>query len=161
VPGRCPNYRLVKIHRSYTVGGIASLLDLHKNTVRHWIKNGLLTIDRKRPTLVCGRDLITFLKARRAGKRQMCPIGYLYCFRCRSPRFPAGSMAEYIPVTEKIGNLMAICPDCDCLMYRCVSVAKLSEFLVILDITFPQALQRLTEISQPTVNSDLRGDARP
>jgi hypothetical protein len=34
---RYPNYRLVKIHRNYTVEEIARLLKVHKNTVRGWI----------------------------------------------------------------------------------------------------------------------------
>jgi transposase len=42
---RHPNYRLVKIHRSYAVEEIAKLFGIHKNTVRCWVKDGLATID--------------------------------------------------------------------------------------------------------------------
>ena len=157
---RHPNYRRVKIHRSYKVEEIANVFGVHKNTVRGWIKNGLPTIDRKRPTLILGLELAAFFQARRAQKRQPCPIGYMYCFRCRSPKSPAGGMAEYVPVTEKVGNLIAICSACDCLMHRCVGRAALAEFLARMDITFPQALRRLSEISQPSVNSDLRGEVQ-
>jgi hypothetical protein len=65
-------------------------------------------------------------------------------------------MVECQPVTEKIGNLTAICPECNSMMNRRVSMAKLGEFLGKMDITFPQALRQLGEINQPTVNSDLR-----
>ena len=34
VKKRHPNHRLVKIYHSYTVGEIATLFDIHKNTVR-------------------------------------------------------------------------------------------------------------------------------
>ena len=38
---RRPNYRLVKIYRNYTVEEVASLLSVHKNTVRGWIKRSV------------------------------------------------------------------------------------------------------------------------
>ena len=59
------------------------------------------------------------------------------------------------PSTEKIGNLIAICPDCDCIINRRVSLAKLEQVQGKMDITFPQALRHISESNQPTVNSDL------
>jgi predicted DNA-binding protein (UPF0251 family) len=41
---KLPNYRLVKIHRIYTVEDAARCLAVHKNTVRRWIKAGLPTV---------------------------------------------------------------------------------------------------------------------
>ena len=137
---RNPNHRLVKIHRSYTVGEIAELFDNHKNTVRRWIKEGLPTIDDKRPMLILGHDLAAFLKARRIRNKRPCKPGELYCVRCRTPKSPAGDMAEYSPITEKFGNLIAICPDCDAIMNRRVSLAKIGEFLGKVDISFTEAL---------------------
>ena len=52
---RRPNYRLVKIHRNYTVEEVARLFGTHNNTVRAWVKAGLPTCDGKRPTLILGR----------------------------------------------------------------------------------------------------------
>jgi hypothetical protein len=49
-------------------------------------------------------------------------------------------MAEYLPMTEKLGNLMAICPDCTSMMYRRVSLGNLELIRGKMDITFPQAL---------------------
>ena len=153
---RHPNHRRVKVHRSYTVGEIASLFGIHKNTVRAWVKAGLPTCDNKRPVLILGRDLIAFLQARRAKNKRPCRAGEIYCVRCRSPRSPAGDMADYVPVTEKFGKLTAICPNCDCIIYRCVNLANLELVQGEMDITFPKALRRLSESNQPTVNSDLK-----
>ena len=41
MPRRGPNYRLVKIHRNYTVEEAARMFGIHKNTVRAWIEAGL------------------------------------------------------------------------------------------------------------------------
>ncbi len=65
-------------------------------------------------------------------------------------------MADFSPVTDKFGNLMAICPDCDTIINRRVSLAKLGEVCEKMDITFPQALQHIVESAKPTINSDLR-----
>lgn len=152
---RHPNHRLVKIHRSYTVEEIAKLFGIHKNTVRGWVKVGLNTIDDKRPMLILGHDLVAFLQARRLKNKQTCKPGEIYCVRCRTPKFPAADMAEYLPVTEKFGNLIAICPDCDAIMNRRVSLARISQVCGRMDITFPQAMRHIVESTKPTVNSDL------
>ena len=153
---RYPNPRLVKIHRSYTVEEIARLLDKHKNTVRNWVKDGLATIDDKRPMLILGPDLVEFIKKRRAKNRQSCKPGQLYCVRCRAPKFPWGDMADYEPVTEKFGNLTAICPDCESNINRRVSLARIWEVCGNIDITFPEEVRHIVKRTKPSVKSDLR-----
>jgi hypothetical protein len=153
---RHPNYRLVKIHRSYTVEEIAKLFGVHKNTVRRWVKDGLATTDDKRPMLILGHVLVAFLRARRTKNKQTCKPGEIYCVRCRAPKPPAGDMAEYSPITEKFGNLVAICPDCDAIMNRHVSLAKIGQIIGKIDISFPEEVRQLIERANPTVNSDLR-----
>lgn len=136
---RHPNYRLVKIHRNYYVEEIAKLFGKHRNTVRDWIKRGLPTSDRKRPLLILGRDLAAFLQARRLKNKRTCQPGEIYCVRCRAPQKPAGDMAECQVSTATLGNLIGICPKCDCMMYRRVNLAKLEQVRGKLDITMTQA----------------------
>jgi len=155
---RHPNHRLVKIHRSYTVEEITCLFGVHKNTVRGWVKAGLAVSDDKRPMLILGYDLAAYLQARRVKNKQTCKPGEIYCVRCRAPKFPAADMAEYSPVTEKFGNLVAICPNCNSIMNQRVSIAKLGQIAGTLDITYPQAQRHIVESTKPTVNSDLRGE---
>ena len=152
---RHPNHRLAKIHRNYTVEEIARLFDVHRNTVREWVKRGLPTSDGRRPILILGRDLVAFLSARRAKNKQTCQPGEIYCVRCRAPKAPAGDMADYAPLTAKLGNLIAICAECETLIYRRVSLVKLDQWRGKLDITMPKALQHIDESAQPSVNSDL------
>jgi len=153
---RHPNPRLPKIHRTYTVEEVAALFGVHRNTVREWVKRGLPTNDDRRPMLILGRDLVAFLHARRAKNKQTCQPGEIYCVRCRAPKAPAGDMADYQPVTETLGNLIAICSDCEAIIYRRVNLTKLEQVRGKLDITMPQALPHIDESAQPCVNSDLR-----
>ena len=64
-------------------------------------------------------------------------------------------MADYQPLTETQGNLIAICADCETLMYRRVSLAKLEQVRGKLDIIMPQALPHIDESAMHSVNSDL------
>jgi hypothetical protein len=153
---RYPNHRLVKIHRSYTVEEVAKFLGIHKNTVRRWVKDGLATIDYKRPMLILGHVMVEFLRVRRTKNKQTCKPGELYCVRCRVPRIPAGDWAEYSTVNEKLGNLIGICPDCDSIMNRRVSLAKIGQVCGNLDITLSEELQHIVKIIKPSVNCDLR-----
>jgi Helix-turn-helix domain len=151
---RRPNYRLVKIHRSYTVEEVALLFGTHKNTVRAWVKAGLPTSDSRRPTLILGRELAAYLQARRAMNKRPCKPGEIYCVRCRTPKRPAGNIAEYQPISATVGNLLAICPDCEGMIYRRTSSAKLSPMQATLDITFPEAGRQVSGSNAPIVNSD-------
>jgi hypothetical protein len=153
---RQPNHRLVKIHRNYTAEEIADLFRLHKNTVRRWVKDGLAAIDDRRPMLILGHILVAFLQARRSRNKKACKQGELYCVRCRAPKPPAGDMAEYCPITEQFGNLVAICPDCDAIMNRRVSLAKIEQIRGKMEIGFPEAVQHIIDRAKPTVNSDLK-----
>jgi hypothetical protein len=154
------NYRRVKIHRCYTVEEAAQLLEIHKNTVRAWIKDGLQTCDQKRPTLIRGCDLALFLKNRKASRKRPCRLGELYCLRCRAPKIPVPGLNECQLITEKIGNLSAICPDCTSLMYQRVSRSKLELLQEKMEITFPIALRRLGDSNEPIVNSDFQSEVR-
>ena len=142
---RHPNHRHVKIHRSYTVEEIASLFCIHKNTVRGWVKAGLSPSDDKRPMLILGHTLAAYLNARRVKNRQTCQPGEIYCVKCRAPKVPAADMAEYKPVSDTLGNLVAICPDCNSIMNRRVNLSKLALVRGKMDITFPQALRHIVE----------------
>jgi hypothetical protein len=64
-------------------------------------------------------------------------------------------MADYQPVTENVGNFQAICPECDSIINRRVSLAKLEQIRGQIDIRFPQALRHLSESNQFSANSDL------
>ena len=135
---RRPNPRLVKVHRSYTVEEAARTLGIHKNTVRAWIKQGLATIDNRRPVMIYGADLRKFLEVRQSRRRVKLKSGQLYCCRCRAAREPAGNIADYFPISDSTGNLQAICPDCNTLINRIISQASMEALRGNLEVSFPQ-----------------------
>ena len=153
------NPRRVKVHRSYTVGEVARVLGAHKNTVRAWLRYGLDPIDQRRPVLIQGAQLASYLDARRKRWRQPCRPGEFYCFRCRMPKAAAAGTADYLPVTPSSGNLMARCSDCGTRMYRRVSLRKLAAAAGDLQVALPQAQQRIMESPDPSLNCDLEQEA--
>jgi len=158
---RHPNPRLAKIHRSYSVEEISRLFEVHKNTVRAWLRQGLKPIDEQRPTLVRGDELRLFLEERRARTKQTCGPGRIYCLPCRAPKVPAGRIAECIQTGAVTGVLQGICPDCDRMIYRRVNPQKLGTVRGDLDVTVTQARPCLEETGKPNVNCDSsKGDRR-
>ena len=153
------NHRLVKIHRTYAVDEMADLFGIHRNTVRQWLLQGLVTIDRRRPLLVSGSNLVTFLKERRAKNKRPCAPGEIYCLACHTPKVPAGNRVLYLAMTPDRGNLVGTCPDCGTRLYRRCSLAKLEASTGNLHVTFPQALEHINESSYPSVNCDFNQEA--
>lgn len=82
---------------------------------------------------------------------QLAATGQLAGIGATQTGAAAGSMADCLPVTDKIGHLQSICPDCYCLMNRRVSLAKLDDFHRILAITFTKAPEQVSNRIQPTV----------
>jgi excisionase family DNA binding protein len=153
------NARRVKIHRNYTVDEAARLLKVHKNTICAWIRSGLPTIDDRRPVLILGRELASFLHGRRERARQHCRSGQLYCLRCRAPKHPAARRADYLPITSRSGNLRGRCPTCHALMHRLVSLGNLKVVSGGLAVQVAPAQQRIGDCSDPSLNSDLAAEA--
>jgi hypothetical protein len=157
------NWRRVKIHRNYTVEEAARLFRVHKNTVRGWLRSGLQPTDGRRPILILGRHLASFLYARREHQRRRCGPGQLYCFRCRAPRTSAAQTADYLSITASSGNLRVICSECGTRMYRRVSFHKLEAVAGDLRLALKEAQLRIVEGADPCLNCDLERepDAQP
>lgn len=149
------NRRGIKIHRNYTVDEAARALGVAKGTVLRWVKSGdLPAITDQRPFLILGGALGAFLDARRKPKVR-CKAHECYCFSCRTPREPAGSMADFIPLDTRGGNLKAICSACFGMMQKRVSLSQLSDLKSKLDLTITQARPPIVKCHVPCPNDDL------
>jgi hypothetical protein len=160
-PGRAGkrsyNIRRIKRHYSYFIAEIADLFDLHPNAVRRWIKAGLPTVDERRPVLVHGGDLIDFLEARRARRKQKCAADEFYCCRCRLPCKPLSNRVEVRIRNETKLNLSALCAACGARMNRAGSVARMEEYRRAFIIQTPR-VGRLSGRSDPSVMCHLQED---
>jgi len=152
------NPSAVKLHRSYSVSELAACFSVHKNTVRHWQRDGLMPIDGARPMLFHGACVRAFLIARRASRKRPCAPGTLYCFRCREPRRPALGMLDFVSINDRSGNIRAICATCETVMHRRASKAALALILPDCDVQFVEALPRLIGRALPSLNCDTPKD---
>jgi hypothetical protein len=143
-----------KIHRSYNVAQIARLFGVHRNTVRHWMQDGLAMIEGIYPTLVLGAELRRYLTERRSRRKQPTPLGHIHCVGCRGPRRPALGMVDYLPRSPTNGNLQGICPTCGAILNRCVRLADLPRVTAGLDVRTTLAPERLRQTALPSVNND-------
>jgi excisionase family DNA binding protein len=130
---RRADWRRIKSKYSYTVEEAARALNLHRNTVRNWVRReGLAAMTGSRPHLILGVVLVEFLKRRRLALKQKCGVGELYCLKCRAPRKPIAELIEQRPVTSGRTQIVGICSICERLMHRFVAnrnlEANLREF---------------------------------
>jgi hypothetical protein len=146
----------VKCNRSYTTSELADLLDVHKNTVRHWMRVGLIPIDDGRPMLFHGNTVRDYLIRRNAGRKRPCPPGTFYCFRCREPRKPALGMVEYVESKSGNGNLRALCEACGTVMHRRARHSGLAAVMPGIAVQIREAPKRLVGRPVPSPNSDLK-----
>jgi hypothetical protein len=148
--------RRAKLNRNYTVEEVARLFNCHRNTVREWLRAGLPSTDEQRPTLILGEELRRFHSSRRASRKRPTPPGMIYCVGCREPRRPAGDMADYLPRTSSSGDLQGICPACNRMMFRRVSLSKLEQVRGGLDVTMTEGDPRISKREEPSENHDSR-----
>lgn len=146
--------RAVKLNRCYDVAELAARLGIHKNTVRHWQRDGLKPLDSGRPVLFHGSAIRKFLEARNASRKSPCPPGTIYCFRCRVPRKPALNMIEFIPINGASGNIRALCDTCDATMHRRAPCASLAAIMPGCEVQLAEGPARLIGGPSPSLISD-------
>ena len=153
--GRRPKWHKIKLHRSYTIDEAARVLETSKGTIRRWVKeNGLPILEDRKPALIHGSSFKVFGQARTKSKIIKCKPHEFYCFRCKVPRSPAGSMADFIARTPKSGNLKAICEACDTIMNKHVSNTSLPALGSVLDLSIHLAPEHLVESPKSRSNDD-------
>jgi len=149
---RRPNWRTIRIHRSYSVDEAARSLGVAKVTVRRWIASGSLrAIDDCKPTLILGAELSAYLKGRRVPKHR-CRLDQCYCMRCRVPKTAALSEAELIQTKGASAMVRMLCETCATVMHKRISWKQVPQLSALVSLSGAQRFKHLTETTQPCVN---------
>jgi hypothetical protein len=142
--GKRFNPNLAKIHRNHSIEEVATLFGVHKNTVRAWIREGLPISDSKRPTLILGSDLRSFLQLKRQKHKQKCQPCEIYCVKCKSRQIPETGLIEYETINSTTFCVTAICPRCENIINKFVNTDGFAKIQAQLNITIPARIKQLS-----------------
>ncbi len=143
----------IKAHRIYNVWEVSDALGCHKQTVARWIKlNGLPADTNRKPWLIDGRDLKTFLGRKQTKTRIKLALHHCYCLGCKAPREPDGKFADYVQQTPGCGRLTGLCPECGALMHKIVRRIDLEAIRAKIEVTVQRASPRIVSRSTPLSN---------
>jgi DNA-binding XRE family transcriptional regulator len=149
---RRPNWRAIRIHRSYSVDEAARALGVAKVTVRRWIASGSLpVIDDCKPTLILGAELSVFVKGKRAPKHKL-RLDQCFCMRCREPKAAARSEAELIQTKGANAMVRMLCETCATVMHKRVSWKQIPQLSALVSLSGTQRFEHLSEPIHPCVN---------
>jgi excisionase family DNA binding protein len=150
---RLPSPQKIKSHRIYTVYEAAEALDKHRQTVVRWVNNMGLTADTTRkPWLIKGTDLKSFLGHRRQKVKCKLSLHHLYCLGCKGPQEPDGKIADYAQHSVSTGMLTALCPACGCIMNKIIRRDNLEALRAKIDVTLQQADARIVSRTDTPLN---------
>lgn len=154
MPRRLYPHRRVRYWYSYETDEITSLFNdtgLHPQTVRSWIKAGLKTIDSRKPALIYGNDLISFLKNRNDKNKCKTAFDEFYCMKCRDAR-PVYQKTISLEHQGQFLRARGPCRQCKSHMCKSYSLATYPQ----LQKTFKLVgVSELYDCSYPTANTHL------
>lgn len=147
---RTYNTRLLKRDFCYSIGEITELFKVHQNSVRNWIKSGLRLIDKMRPHLIHGTELIEFLKTRQAKRKRPCKPHEFYCFKCHVPR-PLWKRNISIEILSPARvQLSGLCATCKTKVFKAGSIKKLPYYTKTFNVQEMQG-QHIIERTHPSL----------
>jgi hypothetical protein len=150
------NVRRVKRLEQYTAQELASLFQVHKNTVSNWMRKGLRKIDDQKPHLFRGADVIAFLQKRQSSRKHSCAAHEFYCFKCKAPRTPWGGLVERYSLTPAKVQLKALCAVCEGTITKITTPEKAHNITHILE-QYQRDDVSLEDSPLPRLNCDIKG----
>ena len=136
-----PNPRAIRAARTYTVEEAAIALRVSTGTIRSWVRSGLPLMKSKRPFLILGDALRSFLENRAKASKAPLREDQLYCLTCKAGRTPMGLMVDCIPQTPKTARLLGLCDVCGGTCNRMISRSKIDHFSRIFCVAIKEGRQ--------------------
>ena len=105
---------------TYEIDEICALyadFSLHPQTVRKWVKQGLQTIDKGKPTLIYGYGLIQYLRKKNTANKTQTAFNEMFCMSCQDAR---PILRNEIAVEQKARFLkvQGVCLTCKANMFK-------------------------------------------
>ena len=126
---RRPDARAIRPTGTYSVDELADALDKSRATVQQWIRDGLPTIDAKKPALVYGWAFRNWHEARWEARRTNCAEDEFFCMGCRDRRRAAvGSLASE-KTDRGCARVRACCAVCGMRMYKNLAIETAFDLL--------------------------------
>jgi hypothetical protein len=113
-------HKRIKYWYAYSIDDICALyaeFGLHAQTVRKWIKDGLKTTDKGKPSLIYGYFLIEFLKKQNSKNKCKTAFDEMFCLACQDAR----SVFQRKAVIEKKAQTLSLsgqCRECKTTMFK-------------------------------------------
>lgn len=118
----------IRAARTYTIEEATDALGVSACTVRAWAKAGLPMMTARRPFLILGESLRTFLQVRQQGAKSPLEADHLYCLSCKAGRAPMGKMVDCIAQSPTTARLVGLCEVCGGTCNRMISRAKVGHY---------------------------------
>jgi hypothetical protein len=129
------------------VSEVGLLIGRSEKTVFTFIKNGLRTIDDKKPFLVRGQHLIDYIQKLNATRKCPTEFNEMYCPKCKEARHPK---AKQICIEPDFGiRAKGICPVCENTMNKNYKTDALSELRRVFKIVDKSCI---SDSDSPAVN---------
>ena len=150
------NARIIKRNLSYSTQEIADLLGVHIGTTNNWRMTGLKTIDKQKPFLVFGADLIDFINRNNKKNKQKCKPDEFYCCKCKKPQQTWENQADIKIINAKRLMVSGLCVKCGTVVNKAGAVNKVNEYQKIFDVQVIHN-KHLIGCVNSNSNTDLRG----
>ena len=145
------NVNRVRKNLCYSVFDICRLLEVHKNTVREWIRKGLPTLDQQRPLMIHGQDLKTILNQRPQSQKRKCKANEFYCLKCKCPRTSMGNLVDVEKRNEKMMMLKGLCSVCETSVFKLQAQKNIQKVAAVFDLS-QQQLEHIKGCLSPSSN---------
>ena len=129
----------IKYWYAYDIDDVCALYkkyNLHPQTVRGWINNGLPTIDSGKPSLIYGNDLREFLGKMNEANKCETAFEEIFCVKCQQGKPPFRREIKLEHINGYI-KAKAHCQTCKSIMnkgYKIEDFLKLKSFFHVVDV---------------------------